>query len=304
MNAPVPSLAPAPASGPATPNTSANRKADANALLKKKMHTAVLTGKRIFAGGRMGVFTLRPTDGERCWFEAGQYVTLGLDTPDGFVPRPYSFAGSPLDGGFEFFVALVEGGKLTPTFFRQEVGATFHYLSPKGRFTLRNAGKPTVVMVATGTGLAPFVSQIRSLWKLHRSGVRVPHRIVLFHGCAHADEFGYREELLTYAAAREDGFDLTCVFTASRPDPARHWSPQIGKGRVNELVRLVLGQPVNATREVALPEGQTADGLRALIDPAQTAVLACGNPGMLEDIKEPIAHTGIATYLVEEYWKA
>jgi len=32
--------------------------------------------------------------------------------------------------------------------------------------------------------------------------------------------------------------------------------------------------------------------------------MACGNPGMIEDLKEPVAHLGIGAYLVEEFWKA
>jgi ferredoxin--NADP+ reductase len=280
----------------------AAKQAAANAILKKKMHTATLVEKRIFGDGRMGIFKLHAAD--RFAFEAGQYTTLGLETPAGFVPRAYSFAGSPLDGGFEFFIALVDGGKLTPTIFAQEVGATFHYLSPKGKFTIRHAGKPTMVLVSTGTGLAPFVSQIRTLWKAWKAGIPMPVRVVLFHGSAHADEFGYREELEGYAAHRAEGFDLTTVFTASRGETERGWTPGIGKGRVNEIFRMVLNAPVTQTRPIALPQGVSVTQLRELIDPARTAVLACGNPAMLDDIREPIAQAGIGSYHVEEYWKA
>ena len=279
--------------------------AAANEILKKKMATATLVSKEVFANGRLGVFKIKPDTTARWWYQAGQYTTLGLDTPTGFVPRAYSIAGSPLDGEvLEFYIALVEGGALTPTIFAQEPGATFRYLSPKGRFTLAQAGKSTLVMVATGTGLAPFVAQIRSLWKLHQAGVPSPYRIILFHGAAYADEYGYAPELEGYAAARTQGFDFTYLKTSSRPEPARGWAPPIAKGRVNEVVRHVLGQPLPHGRHVEMPGHVDAASIRELIVPEDTAFLACGNPGMIEDLKEPIAHIGVSTYLVEEFWKA
>ena len=294
-----------PAQQPATPPALNPKVLAANEMLKKKMATATLVSKEVFAGGRLGIFRLKPDTTARWWYQAGQYTTLGLDTPTGFVPRAYSIAGTPLDEGvIEFYIALVEGGALTPTIFAQEPGATFRYLSPKGKFTLATAQKQTLVMVATGTGLAPFVAQIRTLWKQHLAGVPSSYRIILFHGAAYSDEFGYAAELEGYAAARTQGFDFTYIQTSSRPDAARGWTPTIAKGRVNEVVRHVLGQPLPAGRAVEMPTGVEAEAIRALIDPTKTAVLACGNPGMIEDIKEPIAHIGVSTYLVEEFWKA
>lgn len=274
----------------------------ANEALKKKMSTATLVTKEIFAGGRLGRFVIKP-EGERWWYQAGQYTTLGLDTPTGFVARAYSIAGSPLDGGvLEFYIALVKDGALTPTLFAQEVGAPFKYLSAKGRFTLAQADKPVICMVATGTGLAPFVGHLRSLWKLYQSGVRNPHQVVLFHGSAYSDEFGYAGELQGYAA--DPKFGLTYIRTSSRPDPARGWDSAIATGRVNEVVRHVLGAPLPEGRSVTLPPGTDAAQVKSLLDPARTAFMACGNPGMIEDLKDPIAHHGVTTYLVEEFWKA
>jgi ferredoxin-NADP reductase len=276
--------------------------------VKKKMQTATLVEKTVFAHGRLAVFKLMPDSGTRWWYRAGQYTTLGLDTAaHGFVPRAYSIAGSPLDEGLEFYVALVDEGQLTPTMFAQEVGATFYYLSAKGKFTVKEAGRRTLVMVATGTGLAPFVSHVRTLWKMHQTGVPSPYRVVLFYGVSHGDELGYREELERYAAAnaKKDGFDFTFICTSSRPDPARGWTPAIARGRVNEVVRHVIGAPIPEGRSVAMPEGVDAAELRAHILGASVddvAFLTCGNPGMIEDLEEPVKALGVGVYLTEEYW--
>lgn len=271
--------------------------------LKAKMLTATLISKEVHAGGRLCVIKVRPDTGERWWYKAGQYTSLGLDTAQhGFVVRAYSIAGSPLDPDLEFYIALVENGKLTPTLFAQEVGATFRYLKPVGKFTLAQAHKPTALMVATGTGLAPFVAMIRTLWKSHQAGLATHERIILFHGASHVDELVYREELAGYAA--DKSFDFTYICTCSRPDPARGFTDATAAGRVNEVVRHVLGAEIPPGRHVALPTGIDREYLRSLIDPGQTAVFTCGNPGMIEDLREPVAAMGIDTYLTEEFWKA
>jgi len=272
-------------------------------VLRAKMATATLVHKAVHADGRLCVITLRPDTGERWWYKAGQYTSLGLDTPEhGFVVRAYSIAGSPLDPDLEFYVALVENGKLTPTLFAQEIGSRFHFLKPVGSFTLAKGAKPIAVMVATGTGLAPFIAMIRSLWKAHQAGLPATQRVILFHGASYVDELVYREELTRYAA--DAHFDFTYICTSSRPDPARGWTSATAVGRINEVVRHVIGAPIPAGRTVALPDGVTAAGLRALIDPGLTAFYTCGNPGMIDDLREPVAALGVTTYLTEEFWKA
>jgi len=129
------------------------------------------------------------------------------------------------------------------------------------------------------------------------------YRVVLFYGVAYADEFGYRQELEGYAAARKDGFDFTFICSSSRPDPARGFTTATAKGRVNEVVRYVFGQPLPEGRSVALPDGVEAAQLREAVKPEATAFMACGNPGMIEDLKEPVHALGIGHYLVEEFWK-
>ena len=76
------------------------------------------------------------------------------------------------------------------------------------------------------------------------------------------------------------------------------------RGESFELWVSNVGQPIPEGRVVALPEGVDGAALRESIKPDETAFMTCGNPGMIEDLKEPAHAIGVGTYLVEEFWKA
>ncbi|MEK7414399.1 MAG: FAD-binding oxidoreductase [Planctomycetota bacterium] len=274
--------------------------------LRSKMHPGRIVSKRILPGGYLGVFTVQLDSGQVPVFEAGQFVTLGIDTPHGFVARPYSISSCPLDRDtYEFYIILVDGGKLTPTLFAAAIGSEMKVMTqPKGHFTLAEASARTVVMVATGTGISPFVSQIRTLYRLHQVGVPAGYRVILMHGCAYADEFGYRDELRVYAKAQSSDFDFHYLTTASRPEAARGWSEEHGSGRVNELFRHVFDLPIDARRTVSLPRGVDKVHLRELIRAEPAALMVCGNPGMIDSLRQPAMQLGMGGFLVEEYWSA
>ena len=107
-------------------------------------------------------------------------------------------------------------------------------------------------------------------------------------------------------ATGEDNPSFTSLSNPIRMRVIRGWTPTIAKGRVNEVVRHVIGAPLPEGRSVTLPDGVDTAALKAHIfsgAPADTGFMACGNPGMIEDLKEPLAHIGVTSYLVEEFWK-
>lgn len=273
--------------------------------LKRKMHAAVIERVAVACPDHLGVFRVRMRDGQVPLYQAGQYITLGVDTPAGFVARAYSIASCPLErDAYELYVVRVDGGQLTPHLFSLAGPSEAWVMPPKGHFTLAHAQARTVVMVATGTGLAPFLGQIRTLYRLHEVGVPAGYRVILMHGCAYADEFGFRDELLAYARARSKDFDFTYLTTASRADAGHGWIAEHGAGRVNELFRCLFDLPLDAGRKVVLPAGADKAHLRELIRSEPAALMVCGNPGMIDDLREPARQLGMGGFLVEEYWKA
>ena len=160
----------------------------------------------------------------------------------GPVTHAYSIASAPFqtarDGHLEFLVVLeVQDalGRFTESLFDAEAreGSPLGYVErTAGDFTLarRAAGVPHVLMVATGTGLAPFASMVRELDHDAFEGRPVPWAVTLLFANRTAPELAFHEELAEIAAARR--FDFVYVPTVSRPGAdarTRSWA-RAGRG--------------------------------------------------------------------------
>lgn len=168
-------------------------------------------------------------------FAAGQYATLGVETPQKLVERPYSIVSSPYEKEVEFFIELVPHGELTPLLYKLQVGdqMTFRKVA-KGRFTLdTKSGRTNHLLLCTVTGIAPFVSYVRTLhedWKEGR--FKGEHKLFLIEGASRSWEFGYQDEMVKYA---NEMSWLTYVPTISRPWEDPDWKVELG--RVDDLIR-------------------------------------------------------------------
>ena len=218
------------------------------------------------------VLKLRPT--APYTYKAGQYCTLGRQG----IERAYSLASAPEEELLEVFVELVPlpDGVLTPIMWDMKVGDTMS-IRPraKGIFTLDQRSHKHV-MVATVTGVSPYVGIVRSYLKNEGEG----HHFYILQGASYQDEFTYRDEL--EAIAREHPDVVTYVPTVSRPNEEANNSWQGAKGRVNTIVEEWI-KSWGLTQEDVL-------------------VYACGHPGMIEDLRERLEPKG---YRVKEerFWK-
>ena len=208
-------------------------------------------------------------------FEAGQYATLGLLGPEGkLVQRPMSVSSSSdrLDE-YEFFIRLVEGGAFTPLLWERSVGDPINIKGAKGKFLLQDDGR-RCLFVASGTGLAPFMSMIDTL--RDRGQTREIH---LLHGASYEHDLAWREELSRLEAG---DFPLRYVATISRPQQSPGWTGCTG--RVEAIIEPQLD----------------AQGL----EPANTTIYLCGNPEMITAVDEIATGRGFAPEQIrkELYW--
>ena len=136
-----------------------------------------------------GLFTLHvEVDGVKP-FEAGQFVQLGVHGTDKeLIYRPYSIA-SPHGRVLEFYIVRVDGGQLTPLLDRIEIGEPV-VVSDRaaGSFTLKKTpAAERLWLLATGTGLAPYVAMLRTEepWQRFK-------KIVVVHGVRFSPDLSYQ----------------------------------------------------------------------------------------------------------------
>ncbi len=235
-------------------------------------------------------FVVRP-DGGAGPFEPGQYFALGLTVDGRPLLRPYSTssaAGSRTE--LEFLIRLVPAGAFTPRLWALRVGQRLWLGRAKGLFRLRPGDQRTHLFVATGTGLAPFVSMLATLIPNDPAGpsrislaATASPRALVVHGVSHVEELAYRDRLERLQATE---VGLHYVPVVSRPaDPANSgWTGLTGR------------------LEAQLSDLCTTHRL----DPALSVAYLCGNPAMIATVEGILADHGFAREAVisEQYWPA
>jgi ferredoxin--NADP+ reductase len=168
-------------------------------------------------------------------FAPGQYATLGVQGPLKRSERAYSIVSSPYENEIEFFFELVPAGELTPKLYQLQPGDELLMRKiPKGRFTLDvKSGRTNHLLVSTVTGVAPFISYIRTLYKDWEEGKFAgDQKLFLLNGASKSWEFGYSQELQKFAA---DVPWLKYIPTISRPWDDKQWAGE--SGRVDDVLR-------------------------------------------------------------------
>jgi ferredoxin-NADP reductase len=169
--------------------------------------------------------TFERVDGAPFAFEAGQWVSLVLPTPEGELRRAYSIA-SPPDGSprFELAVTHVLGGPGSGYLHALAPGASLKAVGPQGFFTRPLETAAPSLFVATGTGVVPF----RSMMKVATASRSTVPQWLLFGVREEADVL-WRRELEDLAATEPD---VRFFVTLSRPDAS--WAGR--RGYVQEHV--------------------------------------------------------------------
>ncbi len=237
-------------------------------------------------------------------FISGQYVLLGLSSnsirregsekefketkPDRMILRPYSIATSGHEPDlFEFYISVVTNGSLTPRLAQLNPGDRMMVGDKvRGFFTLETV--PTthknIILAATGTGLAPYVSMIRQ-----HAMKPYPFRFIILHGAPRSWELGYAEELTLHSHHLSSVTYLPSI-TRVKEDP--WWTGE--SGRITQYFQSAI----------------LSERFDVVFDPNQTSVFLCGNPDMIQDVWQILESRGYTIYSTqnpgslhtEEYW--
>ena len=243
-------------------------------------------------------------------FTAGQFVRLGVnpsqlkyyqqtDASDEVsdtalnedVFRAYSIVSSPFDEVIEFFSIVIPDGAFTSQLQHLQVGDELLLNTmPFGFLTLARYQKPLpkdLWLLATGTGLAPFLSMLQDLktWEDYE-------HIVLAYSARSTEELAYVEKIESLQEA----------FGSLVDNPAKLI-----------FIPIVTREPVEGALSERLPklllEGTLQARAGIALDIETTHVMLCGNPDMVEDTKEALKTLGLVmnrrgegNIAVENYW--
>jgi ferredoxin--NADP+ reductase len=264
---------------------------------------AVIT-HRIDINDGLAIFRVVPEGWELPDFLPGQFAALGLpsDAPrvegsdtegiiDGTGPlikRAYSIASSSVaKEHVEFYVALVPSGALTPRLFALQPGQKI-WMSTKftGMFTLDQVPPDkNVVFFATGTGIAPYMSMIRT----HLASDH-DRKFAVLHGARRSSDLGYRVELVYLMRTHRN---LTYIPVVSETDKEhRPWEGPTG-----------FLQDLWSTRPLDPVWGSR-------LAPENSHVFLCGNPLMIQNMLAVLKEEGFKEHSkrapgeihMEKYW--
>jgi ferredoxin/flavodoxin---NADP+ reductase len=216
-------------------------------------------------------------------FDAGQFVRIALDIGGERVARPFSFVNPPEDPVLEFYGVIVAEGRLSSRLARLAPGDTLWVADNPAGFLVAREVPPAeeLWLVATGTGIAPFLSILATdvPWQRYR-------RVVLVHAARFARELVYGHLIAGFKKRHGDKFSYLSFVS-------REQAPGSLAGRI---------------------PGAVADGrLEAAggpISPERSQFMLCGNPQMLKDMGAALAARGLRRHrrrapghiTVEAFW--
>jgi ferredoxin--NADP+ reductase/benzoate/toluate 1,2-dioxygenase reductase subunit len=156
-----------------------------NDAMNARRHASTVLANHTLAPGAHELVLAR--DGFR--FRAGEELILHGDCSDD--DRTYSLASGEDEPELRLLIRVIPGGRISPRLAALRPGQPVSFSGPTGSFTLRDPARP-LVFIATGTGLAPLLSFIRTHPSL---------RPVLLHGVRHEEDLYHRAELEPRCAA-------------------------------------------------------------------------------------------------------
>jgi len=193
-------------------------------------------------------------------FKAGQFVRIALEIEGELVARPYSLVNSPGEAEFEIFFNIVDEGPLTPRLAILQLGDVIKVADqPYGFLTVDEVPAARHLwMLATGTGVGPFISIIKSedTWQRFE-------KIVLVYSVRTAQELAYQDLIA---------------------DVGRQYNQQLLY--VPLVTRELLEGAINKRVTDAIESGELEQQAGISMNPENSHVMMCGNSAMIADVIE------------------
>lgn len=240
-----------------------------------------ICGQNEWAPGLYSLFVEAPIQS----FVAGQFIQISLNAPSYRLFRPYSLVNAPHDPVIELYYTLVKSGIFTPLLPQLNLGDRVSVAQKaSGRFILSQVpSAQTLWLFASGTGLGPFLSML----KTKEPWSRFEH-VVLVHSVRYANELTHQNLIEAWQEQYPEQFHWVAIVTRESIEHAQ-------SKRMTELLQ---------TGEL---EALTQLTLSAIT----SQIMLCGNPAMIDDMMELLLKRNLkinhlqqeGQITVENYWK-
>jgi ferredoxin--NADP+ reductase len=205
-------------------------------------------------------------------FQNGQFAMIGLEVDGRPLLRAYSMASANHEEALEFFSIKVADGPLTSRLQQIVAGDTI-LVGRKATGTLVTDNLlpgERLLLLSTGTGLAPFASLIKDPDVYERF-----QTIILVHGCRQVSELAYGEDLV--AKLQNDELFGPLLTEKLRYYPTVTREPFRNRGRITDLIT-----SEQLFGDLGLPS----------LDLSTDRVMMCGSPAMLEELRRMLEARG------------
>lgn len=218
------------------------------------------------------LFTFTTTRDPALRFKNGQFVMIGLQVDGKPLLRAYSIASANYEETLEFFSIKVANGPLTSRLQHLKVGdevivgrkptgtLLVDYLVPGRRLYL----------LATGTGLAPFMSLIKD-----PETYEAYEKVILVHGVRTVAELAYQAFITEELPENEYFGELVHEKLVYYPTVTRE--PYRNQGRITDLIT-----SGKLFADLGLPP----------LDKEDDRVMLCGSPQLLDDMRVILKEKG------------
>ncbi|MCF6765955.1 ferredoxin--NADP reductase [Thiotrichales bacterium 19S3-7] len=207
---------------------------------------------------------LKRADGEAFEFTAGQFITFLFDCSEAKPKRrSYSIATIPATDNtneIEIAISYVEGGIATRNLFDMQPGDCFSATGPAGRLVLRDEPVKRLILVGTGTGIAPYRAMLPELAdKVEKENIQV--EVLL--GVQYRKDALYSEDFLQFSQSYEN-INFTACLSREKEDLETHEH----QGYVQSQFEMLN------------------------LNPQEDIIYLCGNPNMIDQAYELLKEKG------------
>lgn len=218
-------------------------------------------------------FSLTRPEGYR--FAAGQFSRLGLRDGAGFIWRAYSVISAEYADTLDYFAVLIDGGPMSQRLAQLKAGDTVLLDKTAQGFFLpeRFPDGRDLIMLATGSGIAPFLSILQQpeIWQRFDT-------LALAHSVSYRSEWLFNDRLAALAEhplVGEYAHKLRFVPISTRETDAGHLHFRLPQ---------------------ALQNGSLQTAFQLDFSTEHSRFMICGNPQMVEDTFKALLQMGFAMH--------